>query len=841
MNYRLVALLLVLATSGCLPTEDVGTTTVAGPQAFETARQPYTLEEGVAKLFFTRPGLERGAEEDPEVDDAIVEAIEGAQSTIDLCLYEFDREVIVEAVVAAADRGVQIRFAGDGDEDHDDGYIALENAGVDLILRKPRDRIMHNKFVVIDNSIVFTGSMNFSENGLLRNNNHAMRIDSPDVAAAYTAEFEQMYVERKFGTKKEPLGMGMPVGVGNTPAEIYFSPQDDIDEKVRARLADADSSVYFMIFSFTHEGISDDLIALREAGVDVVGVYDESQARGRYSSDEKLATAGVPVFIDGNHNNIGFAGGKLHHKVMIIDGNTDSDPTVIIGSYNWSKSATRYNDENVIIFSGANAAAPFLEEFCSVLSAATPHPDFKGPVPDPCSQLLTPIRINEIMANPEGVDGSEEYVELVNTGTAPVDLSGWTISDERGERHVFEPVVLMPKDALVVYSGTRQGVGRTVASTGALGLTNNADSVILHDANGVLIDRVEYTSAESGVSFNRMPDGASEGDFVLHDSMSTLNESPGEKVDGAVWDGAPRLIINEVMANPTGDETTDEYVELYNPTVNPVNPAGWTLGDSTTSDRHVFSDRTIQPGEVVVVWSGGTRSGSDVAASSGGLGLNNTGDQVALRRNGRFMSAYTFSSTVEGTSWNRDVDGNEQAGFVLHDSIPTATSTSSPGIQVDGSLWAAAPEERVIINELLPNPDGPDEGSEFVEIVNVGTQTLDLTGWVLADAVAERHVFDGVSLRPGEVVVVYDSGSHGNITGAILASTGSLGLNNAGDNIKLFDATGTERDAVAYSSSDSGISLNRSPDGTPNAVLTDHTEVGTGAMSPGTRSDGTAW
>ena len=173
------------------------------PDAYQTARRPYTAWGGEVELYFTRPGTQRGEEEDPEADDAIADAIRNAQTSVDLCLYEFNRQNIVDAVVEAHQRGVQIRFAGDGDELHDEGYIELENNGVVLKYRKPHDRIMHNKFVVIDGEVVFTGSMNMSENGVNLNNNHVLKITDSDVAALYKAEFEQARQELDLSTTGE--------------------------------------------------------------------------------------------------------------------------------------------------------------------------------------------------------------------------------------------------------------------------------------------------------------------------------------------------------------------------------------------------------------------------------------------------------------------------------------------------------------------------------------------------------------------------------------------------------------------------------------------------------------
>jgi phosphatidylserine/phosphatidylglycerophosphate/cardiolipin synthase-like enzyme len=147
------------------------------------SRHAATAADGAAALYFTNPGVARGDEEDPVADDAIVALIEGATTSVDLCLYEFDRHTLVEAAVAAAGRGVRVRFAGDGDELGDDGYQALIAAGVELVLRPANDRIMHNKFVVVDGRWVVTGSMNFSENGVMLNNNNVVTVESEALAA----------------------------------------------------------------------------------------------------------------------------------------------------------------------------------------------------------------------------------------------------------------------------------------------------------------------------------------------------------------------------------------------------------------------------------------------------------------------------------------------------------------------------------------------------------------------------------------------------------------------------------------------------------------------------------
>ena len=89
-----------------------------------------------------------------------------------------------------------------------------------------------------------------------------------------------------------------------------------------------------------------------EAGVVVVGVFEESQVVSNIGGEyERLLGAGLDVRLDGNPRN-------MHHKVIIID-----ERIVVIGSYNFSKSAETRNDENTLILHDEKISAQFIGEF----------------------------------------------------------------------------------------------------------------------------------------------------------------------------------------------------------------------------------------------------------------------------------------------------------------------------------------------------------------------------------------------------------------------------------------------------------------------------------------------
>jgi hypothetical protein len=119
--------------------------------------------------------------------------------------------------------------------------------------------------------------------------------------------------------------------------------------------------------------------------------------------------------------------------------------------------------------------------------------------------------------------------------------------------------------------------------------------------------------------------------------------------------------INEVLADPPNelagdanrdgvrDSGDDEFVEIVNCGSTTMDLAGWKISDGT-SVRHVFPDSgmTIEPGEFVTVFGGGSPTGFAglvFTASTGGLSLTNTGDVVSLLdRSGGLVDIFSFGS-----------------------------------------------------------------------------------------------------------------------------------------------------------------------------------------------------
>jgi len=63
------------------------------------------------------------------------------------------------------------------------------------------------------------------------------------------------------------------------------------------------------------------------------------------------------------------------------------------------------------------------------------------------------VAITELLNNPTGLDASREYVELFNYGPSAIDLTGWTLEDEDGDRFTFGSTSIASGDFILVVNG----------------------------------------------------------------------------------------------------------------------------------------------------------------------------------------------------------------------------------------------------------------------------------------------------------------------------------------------------------------------------------------------------
>ena len=288
-------------------------------------------------------------------EDALLGLIDGAASTVDVALYGLNRQSVVDALIAAHTRGVTVRVVGDDDAasgDYAASYGALTTAGIPVI-SDTLSSIQHNKFLVVDGAVVWTGSTNLTDTGFTLNANNSIVISDTLLAGVYTTEFEEMWGGVFHGDKDD--NTPHLFDYAGTGVESYFSPTDQVAFEVWDELAAADESVHFAMFFWTDDLLTQRAIERLGAGVTVQGVWDQLGAASTASDDGALCAAGAQIGIEDWN-------GKLHHKFAVIDV-YGSDPTVILGSYNWTASGAYENDENTLIIHDAGLAAAYYAEW----------------------------------------------------------------------------------------------------------------------------------------------------------------------------------------------------------------------------------------------------------------------------------------------------------------------------------------------------------------------------------------------------------------------------------------------------------------------------------------------
>lgn len=293
-------------------------------------------------------------------DDALAASIRSAQVSVDVAIYDLNLWSLRDALIAAHKRGVAVRVVTESDNLDEPELQDLIDAGID-VLGDRREGLMHNKFVVIDSLEVWTGSMNFTTNGAYLNDNNLVRIRSSRLAQDYTLEFEEMFEDDLFGPDERANTPYPRLTIEGTDVEVYFSPDDGTLQRLLELVQAAQSSIYFLAYSYTSDDLASAMLARADAGVTVSGVFEASQYTSNIGSEFDLfQQSGVPVYLDGNSRN-------MHHKVIIID-----NQIVITGSYNFSANAERRNDENTLIIHNAQIAALYRQEFERVLQQANP-------------------------------------------------------------------------------------------------------------------------------------------------------------------------------------------------------------------------------------------------------------------------------------------------------------------------------------------------------------------------------------------------------------------------------------------------------------------------------------
>lgn len=410
------------------------------------------------------------------------------------------------------------------------------------------------------------------------------------------------------------------------------------------------------------------------------------------------------------------------------------------------------------------------------------------------------VIVSEIHYHPAGGEDAQtlEFVELHNLGGLDVDLSGWAFAE--GILYTFPSRTVIPAGGYLVVSPdparARSHYGLTsVAGPYGGRLDNGGEIIALVDASGRVVNRLRYGDDDGWPS---APDGLGPsleyaGDDLFNDSLlrwapsRVLGGTPGRENSVRTGEGGSSRIdgiINEILPGAG----TDGFVELYNPTREPLDLAGHVL-------LLAGADRTFRLPPGTVLSAGGFRAWS---AAELGFPVPAANEQfVLLGADGAtIVDVLDAKPRGQGNSFGRHPDGGEDA-FVLVETTRVAANRYST-------------DDRVVINEVQFHPPFvPPSGSctrrcsdalQWIELFNQSGGEVDLGGWGVSKGVS-FEIPAGTRLPAGRGLVVAHSAAafrQAYPAVALVVGDWSGRLSHRADTINLRDGLGNRVDHVRY-------------------------------------------
>jgi phosphatidylserine/phosphatidylglycerophosphate/cardiolipin synthase-like enzyme len=146
----------------------------------------------------------------------------------------------------------------------------------------------------------------------------------------------------------------------HAPSKVYFSPGEDCLDAILHLLNTALRSLCLCVFTISDDRITRAIIQAHQRKVKIRLLTDNEKLYDDGSDIRQLSQTGIPVRVDQTSNH-------MHHKFAIAD-----DGRVLTGSYNWTRSATLYNHENIVLIEEPKVVQAYTQEFARLWEEMVP-------------------------------------------------------------------------------------------------------------------------------------------------------------------------------------------------------------------------------------------------------------------------------------------------------------------------------------------------------------------------------------------------------------------------------------------------------------------------------------
>ena len=348
------------------------------------------------------------------LESIVLDELKLAQNKIRLAFFNIRLYAVRQLLKSKVDSGVDVHVILDKKQqalsyNTMGEQLVADGINVTLVERTEAvDATMHDKFAIIDDTRVMSGSANYSMTALNISDEDMVLMESSSLAARYQLEFDELIADGK--DKSAAYGPTDKI-------HAWMGPEDSIYKKVISALDGAQTTALIAMFQLNTSSILDAIIEAKKRGVAVVVMLDKVQADDPESlANETLASAGISVILA---HNMGSNFAEMHSKFAVID-----HQLLLMGSYNWTNLGSFFNDENLVIIDDRHLAARAEGKYADMLNA------YGAPPAGSLGLTTGPQAVNFEVNNV--ILGAQEKLMIKSIGGGPfdpaVELNGTTLA-----------------------------------------------------------------------------------------------------------------------------------------------------------------------------------------------------------------------------------------------------------------------------------------------------------------------------------------------------------------------------------------------------------------------------
>lgn len=415
--------------------------------------------------------------------------------------------------------------------------------------------------------------------------------------------------------------------------------------------------------------------------------------------------------------------------------------------------------------------------------------------------------ISEVMYDNSSLTGAEfideygaksDWIELHNRGVESINITHYFVSDDRNNltKWRIPQGLIAPDERMIIWCNNKDGVYNN---------SLNTNFKLSGDGENVYLTFVDHITVVDSVQAIEIPENYSFGRASFDNNFFNVLETPTPGSANEIQDSPISVILTEVMSNNKNffyDENgqNSDWIELKNEGLFPINLNYFNLSDDALeADMWQFGNIPLLPSEYHVVWASGESSNNHTNFS-----VSAAGEEIILT--GIDEEQYSLV-TVPAL--------NDNESYALGESQWDISTTPTP----HHSNFFGTQNNDLFINEVLANGlelhlDANGIASDWLEIYNSSTNTIDLTGMYLSDdwTFYTKWEFPELELLPGAVAIVWCSGEDTIYQDNEIHT--NFSISSSGEEVFLVDTNGVNIIDTFYAYPTAGdISLGRYPNG----------------------------